>query len=165
MNHLEFINQIKDFPDYSKLWLYQANRLLTGTEQELVALKLDQFTQNWAAHGKALNAKSAILFNSLLVFAVDGSSENASGCSIDSSVRFVKGVGEDLAIDFMDRTIVLAVDKDKWEIKKIKDIKAGEIIADYSISTLREFKTNLLQEFSSSAYANLVASTSFSLKL
>lgn len=165
MNQEEFIYQNQDFPKNSKLWLYQANRILDNSELQLLSAKLENFAQNWAAHGKPLKAKTAVLFDSLLVFMVDGNAENASGCSIDSSVRFVKNLGEEFAIDFMDRSIVLVLDKEEFHIEKIQNLGTNDKIVDYSLSNFGEFQSKLIQEFSASPYARLAHSTSFDFKL
>lgn len=165
MNHLEFIGQNKDFSAHSKLWLYQANRILNKAELDEITAKLESFAQNWAAHGKPLRARTAILYDSLLVFMVDGNSENASGCSIDSSVRFVKNIGEEYAIDFMDRSIVLVLKGNNFAVKKIDNVASKDIIVNYSLASFGEFQSKLLQEFASSAYAKLAHSSTFTFKL
>jgi hypothetical protein len=81
---------IKDLNPESKLWLYQTNRPLNSTEITWLNEQLEEFTKQWAAHGNQLKAAGEVLNPYFVALAVDLTHENASGCSIDSSVRFIK---------------------------------------------------------------------------
>ncbi len=94
---------IKDLNPESKLWLYQTNRPLNSTEITWLNEQLEEFTKQWAAHGNQLKAAGEVLNPYFVALAVDLTHENASGCSIDSSVRFIKSVGEELKVDFFNR--------------------------------------------------------------
>lgn len=89
-------------PD-SKVWVYAANRELTENEQEVITKELNSFVADWAAHGEGLFGQSTILECRFVVLAVDETKAKASGCSIDTSVRFMKELGEKFNIDFFDR--------------------------------------------------------------
>ena len=89
-------------PD-SKLWLYQTNRPLSPTEITWVKEQLEVFTKEWAAHGNQLKAAGEVLNPYFVALAVDLTHENASGCSIDASVRFLKAMGQELNVDFFNR--------------------------------------------------------------
>jgi hypothetical protein len=95
--------RIKDLNPESKLWLYQTNRPLNSTEITWLNEQLEEFTKQWAAHGNQLKAAGEVLNPYFVALAVDLTHENASGCSIDSSVRFIKSVGEELKVDFFNR--------------------------------------------------------------
>lgn len=87
----------------SRVWLYQAHRALSPTEINWLQDELNQFTEQWAAHGNQLQAAGKVLNPFFIALAVDLTHENASGCSIDASVRFVKAVGNELNVDFFNR--------------------------------------------------------------
>ena len=89
-------------PD-SRLWLYQSNRELTATELQWLNEQLDTFSNEWAAHGKNLKAGGGAVNSFFIGLAVDSTHESASGCSIDSSVRFVKELAKELGVDFFNR--------------------------------------------------------------
>lgn len=93
-------------PD-SRLWLYQANRPLSQTEMVWVKEQLENFTTEWAAHGHQLKAAGDVLNPYFIALAVDLTHENASGCSIDASVRFIKAMGAELNVDFFNRLKML----------------------------------------------------------
>lgn len=98
-----FSQLFPEFPDHSRVWIYQADRQLDGTELAFVKDEIGTFIADWAAHGKGLQALGEVVYGRILILCVNESSVNASGCSIDSSVRFVKAVGSQLKVDFFDR--------------------------------------------------------------
>ena len=86
-----------------RIWIYQSNRELTEQESQWVDNKLSDFTLQWAAHGKQLAARAEVRFNRFIILFLNESMEAASGCSIDSSVRFLKEIEKELNIDLFDR--------------------------------------------------------------
>jgi hypothetical protein len=111
-NHL-----FPSFSPESRVWIYASNRELTSEEVEIASTELSDFVASWNAHGKALNADASVLFNRFLILTVDESFASASGCSIDSSVKVVKFIGEKLKIDFFDR-LRIYIEKEN-EFKRI----------------------------------------------
>ena len=94
----------------SRVWLYQSNRILTATEAAEIGSKLNQFAKDWVSHNHALKAKAELLHNRFILLMVDESQAGASGCSIDSSVRFLQDLGMAYGIDFFDRLNFAFVD-------------------------------------------------------
>lgn len=105
------------YPESSQVWIYSANRFFTEQEKGLIQQAMNEFTSDWAAHGSELRATSAILFNNFIVIVADENVAKASGCSIDSSVRFIKEIGSKLKIDFFNRLFML-IEKE-GEIKRV----------------------------------------------
>jgi hypothetical protein len=97
-----------ELSDDSRVWLYLANRKLDATELHYASEKLFEFLSTWKAHGKSLTCNATILFSQYLVISVDEEIVSASGCSIDSSVHFVKSLGNELKVDFFNRMNVLS---------------------------------------------------------
>jgi len=105
-------------PETSRVWIYVSDRLFDATESNYIQDALSDFTQNkWATHGTKLLASGSVLMNQLVVLAVDEEVMNASGCSIDSSVRLMKQLGTELKVDFFNRLFVL-ISKES-EIKRV----------------------------------------------
>ena len=88
----------------SRIWIYQANRILSDKEQEDLLQQAESFTAQWVAHGRPLMASTTILHDYFLIIAVDETFGTASGCSIDSAFQFVRKTGSNLNIDFFQRT-------------------------------------------------------------
>jgi len=86
-----------------RIWIYQSNRELSEQEVALAENKLHGFTEQWKAHGKELAARAEVRYNRFVILFLNEDLEAASGCSIDSSVRFLKAIEDELGIDLFDR--------------------------------------------------------------
>jgi hypothetical protein len=96
-------------PD-SRVWIYQADRTLSGEEAEKITSEANTFVQDWSSHNRALKAKAELLHDRFLVLMVDESQAGASGCSIDKSVHFVEKVGSDFKVNFFNRMLFSYLD-------------------------------------------------------
>ncbi len=94
----------KNLPKNSKVWVYQAPRILTPEEQEIVKNAFSQFLGNWNSHGNELTGHFELLQEVFCVLVADESMHSVSGCSIDASVRVIKAIEEALQLSFLDRT-------------------------------------------------------------
>jgi len=89
-------------PD-SRVWIYQSNRTLSDVEVDKINPMLSEFSAQWVSHNQQLKAAGEILYNRFLVLMVDQTMAGASGCSIDSSVRFITDLGNQIGVSFFDR--------------------------------------------------------------
>ena len=96
----------------SRVWIYQANRFLTNTEVIEINDLAQQFVSSWTAHGSALAGKAVVLENLFLILEVDEEIAGVTGCSIDKSVHFIKGLGDKFNVDFFDRMRVAYINAD-----------------------------------------------------
>jgi len=100
------------FPDLapdSRIWIYTSDRVLTEEESNSIREQLELFVQKWSTHGSSMKAYSDVLLERFIVIAADEKYLAASGCSIDSSVRFIKEIGVEFKINFFDRMKVYAL--------------------------------------------------------
>lgn len=142
------------FPDTAKVWIYQASRALTPDENQLLASKAKAFASRWTAHKMALQADAAVVSNLLLLLIVDENQASVSGCSIDSSVHFVKEVGAELGIDFFNRLNVAYLQQGQVHVVHfqtlVEQIKSGTVnaseisIFNNLVGTVAELKTKWL---------------------
>ena len=130
----------------SRLWVYQADRSFTEAECQNISLKLEEFVSGWAAHGASLKAGAMIVNNHFIVLSVDEKFESASGCSIDSSVKMIKAIGEQYSINFFNR-LKLIVENDS-EMKMIAFSDLGEYgdwnIYNTLVNTVEQFNNSFL---------------------
>ncbi len=108
-------------PD-SKCWVYQSNRAFTATEKAWLEETLDRFVDQWAAHGNKLLAQGKVIGDYHVVLGVDENQAGASGCSIDSSVRFIKEVGQELGVDFFNRMNLLLEENNETKIIPFSEV-------------------------------------------
>lgn len=113
----------QDLPSESRLWVYQANRLLSSAEIEIVQGQLTTFCDQWLAHGHPLKASFKIEHGLFIVLAVDENMEGASGCSIDGSVRMLKELQLTIGIDFFDRSKSAFLIDGSIQLYKLNELK------------------------------------------
>jgi hypothetical protein len=97
------MDSIKQMPVDAKVWVYQSNTRLSEEEIRAITAKGQAFIENWAAHGAALKASFDILYNRFIIIAVDEKQAQASGCSIDKSVGFMKMLEQEFNLQLFDR--------------------------------------------------------------
>lgn len=115
-----------------RIWIYQASRLLTPNEEDIVGDKLAAFTAQWKAHGAPLAASVEIKYNLFIILAVDQSYAMPSGCSIDQSVRLLKELEQELALSLFDR-MQIAYRKD-GEINVVSRATFEQLIANGDVT-------------------------------
>ncbi|WP_433902318.1 ABC transporter ATPase [Sphingobacterium puteale] len=86
-----------------RIWIYQADRILTEQESQQISVELTAFAEQWKVHGKPLSASAELRDNLFIILKVDEDVAAASGCSVDSSVRFLKGIEEKYHVQLFDR--------------------------------------------------------------
>lgn len=94
-------------PDTARIWIYQSNRPLSDDECNQLAQKASEFAANWQSHGRPVTASSLVTYNRFLVFFADEAQSQVSGCSIDSSIDFVRQAEAELGVNFFDRMQVV----------------------------------------------------------
>ena len=105
--------QFEDMPPYSRIWIYQADRKLTYEEAQILSEAAKKFSEQWTAHNKDLKASFQIKYNLFFILAADESQAEASGCSIDKSVAFIKEMENKLNVNFLNRMIFAYKEQDE----------------------------------------------------
>ncbi len=124
-----------ELPDQARVWLYQSERALTSGEQQIILDAGRRFIDQWVTHGQTLIASITVIDNFFIAIAVDDRNL-PSGCSIDSSVDFVRTIGNHLNLDFFGRTnIPLQVDG-KIELMPLAELKQKLKLGEIDHNTL-----------------------------
>jgi hypothetical protein len=100
-------------PPTSRVWIYQASQPFPEAERPLVKSKIEQFARQWVSHNRQLQAYGDLLHGQFVVLMVDESQAGASGCSIDSSVAFLKQLQSEYGLDLFDRLTFTYKDEDE----------------------------------------------------
>ena len=141
------LRTIDSMPAHACVWVYKAARHLSHAEQKLVHEHGAAFTSTWAAHGSQLDACVEVLHDRFVVVAVDEAQAEASGCSIDKSVGFIKQLEHDLNLMLTDRMVVVYEDgvevtscrlQELPELLKEGVITGDTIVFDDLVSTVGE---------------------------
>jgi hypothetical protein len=130
--------KVEELSHNSRVWIYQANRKLTADEIQYLEEFLGREMEEWSAHGAALKAGFEIRYNQIIALFADEGQHAASGCSIDSSTRWFKDLGQKMMIDFFDRSIAI-VQNDTLQLFPMlagkKEVESGNIQSDSLVAT------------------------------
>ena len=138
------MERMEHLSDASRVWIYTSPRELSNSELDFVLRELDIFTANWAAHGSQLRAKGTVLENRFIVLAADESKTGASGCSIDTSVQFMKALGSELGLDLFNRMYFYSESMERIHFSDLESYQ-GKIFNSL-VTCLGDLRTNWLVE-------------------
>ncbi|XOV92759.1 MAG: hypothetical protein ACFHWX_21460 [Bacteroidota bacterium] len=113
-----------EMPDTSRMWIYQSDRPFTEAEILAIEQEARVFVDSWAAHGQKLKAAYKIEHKQFLLLAVDESFNEASGCSIDESVGFIKNLEQTLGLQLLNRSNVAFYIDGEVVVEPLKDLKS-----------------------------------------
>jgi len=94
-------------PDDARLWIFAAERPLEPAERDRVLGVVDEFLDQWKAHGHPLAAARDLRYGQFLLVGVDESQEGASGCSIDTMVRTLGALERQIGVELVNHGPVL----------------------------------------------------------
>jgi hypothetical protein len=112
-------------PPNARLWIYQSDRSLSKDEEKNLSSELEQFCEQWKAHGQNLKTSFIIKHRHFVILAVDENYNDASGCSIDGSVRILKSLHERSGINFLDRSrVAFSIDNEiqTFSLNELKNL-------------------------------------------
>ena len=128
----------------SRVWIYQSNRPFTTTELPQIDKKLISFCKNWSAHNIPLKS-SYQLHEWFICLFVEEQVQAASGCSIDTSVEFIKTLSKDLNIDFFNRMNIAFLENELVQVKPLNVLKPQlskeMIVFNNLVTTKSEYET------------------------
>ena len=135
----------------SRIWIYQSNRALSPVEVIEIEAKIKDFLISWTAHGSDLQASFLIKYNRFIVISLNESFNIATGCSIDSSVRFIQELEKLYDVSLLDKMNVsyrhgeFIAYKPLIEFKKMiknRSISKKTIVFNNLINSKSEFLNN-----------------------
>jgi len=134
-----------------RIWIYTLSKELSKNQLIEFKNKCDVFVNSWTAHDTKLDASYDMYKDRLLLFKVNEASYNASGCSIDKQVRFVKDLEITFSIELLNRMLVAYNHGSELKIihqSKIKDLIASKgmnentLIYNNAINFSSDLETN-----------------------
>ncbi len=87
-------------PDGARLWVFAADRELSGAEADMLQREMQAFVTTWTAHGLAVTGSCMMKYNRFLFIAAD-ESRLPTGCSTDEMTRRVRILGESYGVEFL----------------------------------------------------------------
>ena len=113
-------------PLNSRVWVYSSNRKFIQKEIISIRKDLENFLSNWTSHNQNLETGFELRYDRFIIIAVNQEINNASGCSIDNCVRFIKKLENKYEVDLLDKMNVI-YKQDKYLYHK----KLNEFISMY----------------------------------
>lgn len=129
--------------DHSKVWIYQANRDLSYDEIDALRPEIFKFVDKWTSHHNSVLGYGNIFHKRFVALFVDETAAATSGCSIDSSVAFIRSQGERFGIDFFDRLNFTYLDGE--DVLSVKTADLPSSISDGKINDSTLFFDNLVK--------------------
>ncbi|MBT8188933.1 MAG: hypothetical protein KJO29_00785 [Bacteroidia bacterium] len=119
--------------DDSKVWVYQADKTVDDDTEQRIKEDLHDFSMNWLSHGTPVDCYVNLFHKRFLVFVADDTN-HVSGCSIDSSVHFIKALEQKYGLNFFDRLTFAYVEDDEFRFIHNSNLnpayKSGQITDD-----------------------------------
>jgi hypothetical protein len=111
-----------DFSQNSRVWVYQASRLVKDTEIKDMKKHLDEFVDQWQSHGTPVKGYANLFFSHFILLMADETASGVSGCSTDSSVRLIKQLEHRHGISFFDREMLAFVINDEIRLMGLSEL-------------------------------------------
>ena len=139
-------------PDDSRIWLYQSDRDLIGSEISIIDDKTSLFLDSWKAHGKDLECSYSIINKRFIIIAVNENINPIGGCSIDYSLQLINDISETIQVNLLNRLIVNFKIDNKISSASLNDLKSkikdGTLSSETIIfNTAINTKGELLNDF------------------
>lgn len=126
----------ESLPDKASIWIFASEEAFGNSESDSIVSELKNFCARWNAHGQLLTAHASIAYDRFLIFAVDNTMHDASGCSIDSLNAFVRKLSAQLNKDLFSRTHLFYHHQDTIEVCPSSEIKSRIQTGDISPETI-----------------------------
>lgn len=120
----------EEMPDNARIWFYQADRVLSEEEADRISSTLQDKLDIWLTHGMPMKGSFRIISNRIILIAADVNFQSPSGCSIDSSARWLQELGETLGLNLFDRSFGIVSEEGLNFVSFMglkKHVESGEI--------------------------------------
>jgi len=141
-----------------RIWVYTLSKELTNEQLVDFKNRCQNFVSGWTAHDVSLDASFELYQNRLLIFKVNEDKYNASGCSIDKQLRFIKELEQTFSVELLNRLLVAYENNHQVEVIKSSQVKellaanqitANTLVFDNTITQSSELTTKWKQPLQS----------------
>lgn len=150
----------------SRVWIYQNPMPVPQEVQVAMAPEIALFCAGWTSHQRAMVTGGGIWLDRFVVLAVDESLAGASGCSIDASIGFIRGVNASYSLNLFERMAFTYLDAG-GEIHTLSaaafkaayaegKIGPDTLVADTLVSTLGALNSDFWKPLKLSWHARMV---------
>ena len=149
----------------SRVWIYQSNKPFPEQDWPVINTRVQEFAKNWVSHNRQLKAQGNLMHGQFIVLMVDENQADASGCSIDKSVYFLKQLQAEYGVDLFDRMtftykdgdIVKTADRDTFsKLYQEGAIDDQTLVFDNLVATKGDFDESWVKPLGSSWHKRMV---------
>ena len=136
-------------PLNSRVWVYSSNRKFIQKEIFSIRKDLENFLSNWTSHNQNLETGFELRYDRFIIISVNQEINNASGCSIDNCVRFIKKLENKYEVDLLDKmNVIYKQDKHLYH-KKLNEfismyknnlVSLNTVVFNNLVNTVGEYK-------------------------
>ena len=151
-------DRLANFSPRSKVWIYYSGKPFAPHEN-VIQEQVTAYTENWTSHGSKVTAAGFVLSNHIILLVADTNLGEVSGCSTDSSIRFMTNLGKEYELDFFDRNLVLVLIKGIIQVTNIYNLKnypADALVFNPFFYDLQEWRSNFTQSLTASKYKRFI---------
>ena len=136
-------------PNQSRIWIYPSNRKFSEGEIFILRGELNEFLSKWTAHKQSLETSYDLPYNQFILLAVNQQTVQASGCSIDASVRFIQEVEKKINVLLLDKmnvtfkqgeSLVYKPLDEFIKMSKAKLVSGDTIVFNNLVDTVGDYK-------------------------
>tara|TARA_B100001113_G_scaffold270754_1_gene225525 strand:+ start:4353 stop:4838 length:486 start_codon:yes stop_codon:yes gene_type:complete len=136
-------------PLNSRVWVYSSNRKFIQKEIISIRKDLENFLSNWTSHNQNLETGFELRYDRFIIIAVNQEINNASGCSIDNCVRFIKKLENKYEVDLLDKMNVFYKQDKHLYHKKLNEfismyknnlVSLNTVVFNNLVNTVGEYK-------------------------
>lgn len=156
-------------PERARVWIYPCSRALNDSEVAEIQERAEAFASGWLSHQREVTGSAAVLHHRFIVLSADESKVDVSGCSIDSSVRFIKDIEKLFGIQCFERTHLYFLNEggtvDTVDFRDLREawergtIHEGTLIFNLQAASVEEMKSKWMIPVTSSMYARFLPVT------
>ena len=132
----------EEMPANAKVWIYPSITFFSEELKSNVETDIKGFVTEWLSHQREVKGSSIVLANGIICLAADQTDFEVSGCSIDSSYRFIRDTEIKYQLNLFERDLVFFENKNgSVELIRIKELSTaynnGEISENTPIFNLQ----------------------------
>jgi len=150
----------------SKVWVYQSDRPFSSKEESSISEIINNFINQWEAHGSKLASKAEIRYSRFIILMVDEEHAGATGCSIDKSVNLMRQIEDRFELNLLNRFNIAYRDENRISSRNRDEFEAlitegkvteNTIVFNNLVQTVEELDTKWEVPFKNSWHAKVFA--------
>lgn len=146
----------KELPVASKVWVYQAENVLSKKTIEEILSMGTEFIHSWESHGSEIPASIDVFYNQFVVISADDCGDTLCGRAKDGQLKMMKEMESSLGLSLTNRMITSYKKEEKIETISFNEFKnlakKGEINKETIVfNNLVETKNDFLKKWETPA--------------